>query len=67
MTTMIKEFVDGWNKAVDENTDPNNTMERISWAGAQFDQDGILTNYREFVEKLVEQYNQNAASANQET
>ncbi len=66
MTTMIKEFVDGWNKAVDENTDPNNTMEKISWAGAQFDQDGVLTNYRDFVEKLVEQYNQNAASANQE-
>ena len=37
-----------------ENTDPNNTMEKISWAGAQFDQDGVLTNYRDFVEKLVE-------------
>jgi hypothetical protein len=57
---MIREFVEGWNKSVDENQDPNNTMEKISWVGAQFDSNGVLTNYRDFVEKLVEQYNQNA-------
>jgi len=66
LTTMIREFVDEWNKAVDENTDPNKVMEKVSWAGAEFDNQGVLTNYREFVEKLTEQYNLNAASANQE-
>ncbi len=60
LTTMIREFVEGWNKSVDENPDPNNTMEKISWAGAAFDSNGVLTNYRDFVEKLVEQYNANA-------
>lgn len=60
LTTMIREFVEGWNTAVDENPDPNNTMEKISWAGAAFDSNGVLTNYRDFVEKLVEQYNNNA-------
>lgn len=60
LTTMIREFVEGWNTAVDENPDPNNTMEKISWAGASFDSNGVLTNYRDFVEKLVEQYNNNA-------
>lgn len=63
LTTMIQEFVTGWNEAAESNEE----MEKISWAGAQYDENGVLTNYREFVEKLTEQYNQNAASANQET
>jgi Ca2+-binding EF-hand superfamily protein len=53
LTTMIQEFVTGWNEAAESNEE----MEKISWAGAQYDENGVLTNYREFVEKLTEQYN----------
>jgi len=52
LTTMIREFVDSYNEGKEE-------ADKITWAGAQFDSNGVLTNYREFVEKLVEKYNAN--------
>lgn len=53
LTTMIREFVDGYNEGKED-------KDKLSWARAQFDSNGVLTNYRDFVEKLVEQYNANA-------
>lgn len=53
LTTMIREFVEGYNEGKED-------KDKLSWAGAQFDSNGVLTNYRDFVEKLVEQYNANA-------
>ena len=53
LTTMIKEFVDDYNEGKED-------KDKLSWAGAQFDSNGVLTNYRDFVEKLVEKYNKNA-------
>lgn len=53
LTTMIQEFVTGYNEGKE-------AADQISWAGAEFDENGVLTNYRDFVEKLVEQYNANA-------
>lgn len=53
LTTMIREFVDSYNEGKEE-------ADKLTWAGAQFDSNGVLTNYRDFVEKLVEQYNANA-------
>ena len=53
LTTMISEFVTGYNKGKDK-------KDQISWSGAQFDENGVLTNYTEFVQYLVKQYNQNA-------
>ena len=52
LSTMVSEFVTDYNKA-----NPNN---KLSFEGAQFDENGILTNYADFVTKLVEQYNKNA-------
>ena len=50
---MVREWVEGYNKDKAE-------TDRITWNGAQFDENGVLTNYKEFVEKLVEQYNEKA-------
>ena len=61
LTTMVREFVDSYNEGKED-------KDKLTWTGAQFDSNGVLTNYREFVEKLVEQYNANAEanSSNQE-
>lgn len=53
LTTMVREFVEGYNEGKEE-------TDRLTWNGAEFDENGVLTNYKEFVEKLVEQYNANA-------
>ena len=53
LTTMVREFVEGYNEGKSE-------TDRLTWNGAQFDENGVLTNYKDFVEKLVEQYNENA-------
>ena len=53
LTTMIQEFVDGYN-------DGKADIDKLTWTGAQFDSNGVLTNYRDFVEKLVAQYNEKA-------
>ena len=52
LTTMMKEFVADYNKA--------NPNAKLSFNGATFDENGVLTNYKEFVENLVAQYNKNA-------
>jgi uncharacterized protein YdiU (UPF0061 family) len=49
---MIKEFVDEFNEA-----NPNS---HLTFEGAEFDENGVLTNYRAFVEALVDKYNENA-------
>ena len=47
LTTMIREFVDSYNEGKED-------ADKLTWTGAQFDSNGVLINYREFVEKLVE-------------
>ena len=53
LTTMISEFVTDYNKGKDE-------KDKLSWEGAEFDENGVLTNYRDFVEKLISKYNEKA-------
>ena len=56
LTTMMQEFVSDYNESMKD----TEGFQAINWQGAEFDENGVLTNYRDFVEKLVEQYNQNA-------
>ncbi len=49
MTEGIKEFVDQWNEMY-----PNR---QLGFEGAQFDQNGVLTNYRQIVESMLDAYN----------
>jgi hypothetical protein len=50
---MVREFVEGYNEGRAD-------TDKLTWNGAEFDENGVLTNYKEFVEKLVEQYNEKA-------
>ena len=50
----IQEFIDEWN----EKADKNKQLERIDIVGGlRYDDDGVITNYREVVEKMVETFN----------
>ena len=54
MDTSIQEFIDEWNEKAEKNT----KLEAIRIpGGAQYDENGVLINYREIVEKMVETFN----------
>ena len=53
LTTMMKEFVDEYNDAL---ADTPGTL--LSFEGAEFDENGVITNYREFAEALIDKFNQ---------
>jgi len=57
---MVHEFVDAWN----ETAKTNEEIAAIDWAGAEFDENGNFTNYRDFVELLVERFNTQRYYAN---
>ena len=55
VTGMIKEFVDDWNQMY-----PNRPL---AFSGATFDQNGVLTNYRQIVESMLDAFNMTVSGA----
>ena len=53
LTTMVTDFVKEYNEG-------KNDADKINLAGALFDENGVLTNYKDIVQKLVDKYNENA-------
>jgi len=53
LTTMVTDFVKEYNEG-------KNDTDKINLAGALFDENGVLTNYKDIVDKLVSTYNKNA-------
>ena len=53
LTSMVTSYVKDWNKDKED-------KDKIKLTKAQFDENGVLTNYKEIVESLVKSYNKNA-------
>jgi hypothetical protein len=49
MTSSIREFIKEWNAMY-----PNNP---INFNDAEFDENGVLTNYNEIVQRMIDAYN----------
>jgi len=54
---MMEEFVQEYNDALADNPGA-----LLSFEGAEFDENGVITNYREFTEALVDAYNKQVES-----
>ena len=53
LTTMVTDFVKEYNEGKED-------KDKISLKGAIYDENGVLTNYKDIVQKLVDAYNKNA-------
>ena len=55
LTSMIDEFIHDWNQLYPDNP--------LTFTGAQFDKNGVLLNYRELTEAMVDAWNMSTAGA----
>ena len=53
LSTMVTDFVKEYNEGKED-------KDKISLEGAIYDENGVLTNYKDIVQKLVDTYNENA-------